>query len=529
MVQGSEMLEAHQNLTADAGGKFLEPPSRIAQSTMHVPLPLAMVTAWIAPAWTARRTGHVRLIHAWIVHFATAVASLFLILLCVAAGSPSNDLGRELLSLFGIYAEALSEYPTETILATVGIFVGVEVVHVAVAGLFMPWGAKDEPLRASFKNSLRQCWLRTSHFLPAILVVGSAAVLIERGEQSWRQSHPVPPPVINWPASPRPPNLPAGDPGYAKALADYQAALTEHQRRMEPLWEIQTIYLAGRPWYYKEPELIIIPAVAAMIAWILWALLRAIGAERTVPPIVRPPMCLECGYNLHTIPMESRCPECGLAVLDSLGPDAHPGTDWQQRSALGSSIASWWECVVLAIWNPRQLGRELRVADSGTDHRHFLAVNLLVIFFIGAIGVFCGVATADGIAWQLNHPAPAIVFPLVYGVACVLGTTAVVNKGALLVGIVHSLRQKRNLLPASIQVACYLSGYLALWAMLGALLAVNVLILGQAQVFDRLEKMIGAHRDVLAFLSFVLPNGGLALGYLVLLHRATNAAAHANG
>lgn len=58
--------------------------------------------------------------------------------------------------------------------------------------------------------------------------------------------------------------------------------------------------------------------------------------------------CRKCGYNLRTLPREGVCPECGLAVLDTI--QGLRATSHEIRKALFPALyLSWVKCFVLTV------------------------------------------------------------------------------------------------------------------------------------------------------------------------------------
>ena len=225
--------------------------------------------------------------------------------------------------------------------------------------------------------------------------------------------------------------------------------------------------------------------------------------------------------------MKSRCPECGDAIETSLGPGARPGIVWQRRGELGRWVA-WWQCCVTALCRTRTLGRQLRVVSPGSDHRRFFALHLPVVFCIGAMGLAGVVAVAAGVDELVDEPAFALMFMSMFGYACVAGTAAFACFAAVLVGVVESLCYRRNLLPAAVQIACYLGAYLAAWAMFGAISGVAIVTLAEAYYFHALESLTGIYRDDLAGFTWFLPNAVWGVWYFVLVARGTAATRYAN-
>jgi amino acid transporter len=101
--------------------------------------------------------------------------------------------------------------------------------------------------------------------------------------------------------------------------------------------------------------------------------------------------------------------------------------------------------------------------------------------------------------------------------------------GAGVVGIWHSLFEKRNLLPAAMQQASYLAGYLVLLAMWIALSGVLITIIAEhGQLFRWLERVLQIDDEAAAFFTWFIPAIAGSLIYFVLVHRGTGAARYAN-
>ncbi len=463
--------------------------SVIEQRKPRWPAAAALVTAWICPATTARRTAHASLWDAWCVHFLAALLSIAGVLAPIAASEVAGTLGivsvySELLDILVAIVEAFRLRPWRTVPLVVGIILVVEAAFPATALLVMPWGARDEPLRTSYRNALRQTWLRTAHVIPCVILVGTLAVVYDRLETAW----------VN---------------AYNRAV----------------VFPLPSFSAQARPWYIDYGPPFIVAAVLVSVLWILWGLLRAVGAQRQTTPIVRPPMCEACGYNLTTIPMESRCPECGERVLASLGPTSRSGASWQRRREVGRRRA-WWDCSVAAVHRPRELGRQLPVTAAGTDHRRFFALHLPVIFCIAFAGA-AGSAVINTLITAEDLPIFLMAFSAV-GCLCVGGTVVFTLSGTIAIGVFESLRHRRNLLPGTTQVACYLAGYLTLWALFGGASAVIVFAMEEERWFHILEEVTGVYGDMLATSTWLIPNLVWCVMYFVLLARGTAGTQYAN-
>ncbi len=80
--------------------------------------------------------------------------------------------------------------------------------------------------------------------------------------------------------------------------------------------------------------------------------------------------CMECGYNLHTLRVDQRCPECGMAIVDTLRrilaiskpgtlPEIFDAVEAVERTRYDPIMKSA-ECSIDAamfIWDAIQFGR----------------------------------------------------------------------------------------------------------------------------------------------------------------------------
>ncbi len=500
-----------------------EPPQ--AEDAPHWPAVMSFLTTWCMPATSAERTQHVTLRKAFAVHVLCGLAVVFLICIFVAIAETTGSFWQCTLvgvsSIMDDIASDFERHPTVSVSVTGASVIGIELGFLALALLIMPWGARDEPLRKSFANALRRVWLHTTHVLVVVFLVGTVATSLSRMETAWETSYDVPPPEM---PSPPPDTVARG----SQEWKDWaEAGQVYSGQYWEWLWERHR----KKPWYMTHLEFIIAHSCAWSALWLVWALLRAVGAPRRVAPIERPPTCEACGYNLLTIAMESRCPECGEPVLLSLGPDARVGVPWERRREMGV-VAAWWRCCVDPVVRPGTFGRHIRVTSHVTDHRRFLLLHLPVMFAISAAGtlVFAWIVT-KGFAGSMEAEfVPFIMtIPVFCGGVTVLLGLALPLLATLVVGLWWYYREnKRNLLAGAMQVACYLAGYFTLWVVFTWLVFGAAGLMSEAGIFDAMERFTGIDDDFLAWLTWFVPNVVCLVFYVWLVARGTAGLRYAN-
>ncbi len=114
------------------------------------------------------------------------------------------------------------------------------------------------------------------------------------------------------------------------------------------------------------------------------------------------------------------------------------------------------------------------------------------------------------------------------GFICCMGALGVTLAGSTLVGLFHSFREKRNLLPGAMQIASYLGGFLMLWSMFGALLILAVTALQEAEAFESLQDRWAINPITAMQFLVIAPNAAVGIWYLCLLSRGTAATRYAN-
>ncbi len=472
------------------------------------------------PASTSQSTLDLSLWSAFFVQIVSALAGVAAVVLVAAvgeAGSPFDfsEVLKEASKSVGYFLVLLAENPNTTVLIVLGIALLYQAVLLGLAVTVMPWGACDEPLSRSFRHALSRMWLQTPHLVWGILLVGAVAIGLETSKQSWNALHPYDLPET----PPMPQGLKYGTPAWDQ----YNRAAQVH---WDEVHRIEVEVRRKRPWYLRYDDAIITHAVLLNIIWFLAALLRAVGVPRRTPAMLRPPRCDACGYDLTTMPLESRCPECGEPVAASLGPAARPGAPWQQAGL--PLLQRWWKTWTAAIFRPQAFGRGLRLTTPDADHRWFVLLHLPLVFLIAALSLPAVYYAIEGKSPFPDDAELVFIGSPVFGTVCMLGALGLCLSTAGRFGFWYQWREKRNLLTGAIQVTSYLIVYLLAWELFGAV--TGILAMAAAR-HDWLNQFAFARRvgeEPLAFLLWSALNLPWAFVYWTRARHAIAAMRYAN-
>jgi len=192
-----------------------------------------------------------------------------------------------------------------------------------------------------------------------------------------------------------------------------------------------------------------------LVGWILFVILRASGIERPVAHSDRPPLCEDCGYNLSHTPVDSRCPECGTPVVQSLCPGRRRPPAWEQASLTNAPIR-FLLCALEAVFRPKRFFRELPTRSGRRTAQRFLMVNIAltgVIAFFSCIWLWFWMEPGP------RNPQTDYLIPFAaLGLGSVGFSLTWILSTAAAVGLYCRWAWKENVMPGVAKVFCYTSG-----------------------------------------------------------------------
>lgn len=470
----------------------------------------------LLPATATRRTLTVSLWTAFWIHLLFAVGCVAVVLAAIAweelpLDADFFDFRVNATKVALIFLDMFVAYPLPSILSVVGVEMGV----VGLSVWLLPWGACDEPLKESFRHALRRVWMQTPQLFLFFILAASTMVFLDRADRHWTQVYGL--------ERPDPPVFPLGALPGAPQWNQYNQQMNEHWEEIQRIEEQEALM---QPLHIRIGQPL--AAVNCMFLGLLHlvSLLRSGGVVRRSPPHQRQPLCENCGYDLTATPLESRCPECGEPAIDSLGPDARPGPPWANRKI--SRLSAWAKTASAAIFSPTAFGRMLRVTDHGTIHRSFLFAHLPLIFLVGAVAPPVLVWIVEGRRPNEDFWEIALFVGAAAGFMCVTAVTSLVLKSAVWPGFYHWWKLRRNLLPASMQMTCYLTPFLLFWEIVGGASGIFLIKLANTDAVQDWFKTKRLDSDAILLMIWFVINIIFAIIYGAILKRGVTAARFAN-
>jgi len=491
---------------ADKSDEIATPPQRW-------PAWYALVTSWVWPATTTARMTHVSLLRAYGIHVISLVGILPVAMFLVALSEVRRR--GEFATVFGEYLRVIGTAflgilsdPTEGWFEF-GIFLGlVELLFLLITVCACALGAGDESLGDSVRHALRRTRLHTPHVVAAVLFTGIILVEVDSRTQRKRTE------LYERFAQMHAPPVHPEDSNDKPAMEAYWAAQNDYRERQWDYSLAESLLLRAE---YHFP--LSVPLVVAAIGWFFWALYRGICAPRPSATLVRDPLCGSCGYNLTGQPPDSRCPECGTFVADSLHADPARSPAWIRRRQIGPWRA-YVRTLVQGIRRPRELARHITLAAPRGDAMRFLTINAALCAAVLACAIlvyriaqpqpyFSHWRVSWSYRWGLN--TMAIACPIM-----VLGVLWVTGLAALAGALIVRARDGRDILAWIGETIAYGSGYLVLWIVFACLWTFVVDALEDEWVW--ISVATGITQDLLRGAAWIIPNAVIAIGYI--LHTA---------
>lgn len=189
------------------------------------------------------------------------------------------------------------------------------------------------------------------------------------------------------------------------------------------------------------------------------------------------PRCVACGYILTGLPCDGDCPECGLAIGDSLGVD-RKSSAWAAARKLRHQPVGWLR-TCRAVFRDREFFRRLDVSGGTFKAIDFAGVTSAIpAAIVAAIALLASISITERPAALFER----IVYPVGLALAALIGTRFVFFGALSLIGLTAGYR--RGVDPRAVTVAvCYGSVRLLL------VLAVAVVVGIAAVLAARLERL----------------------------------------
>ncbi len=129
----------------------------------------------------------------------------------------------------------------------------------------------------------------------------------------------------------------------------------------------------------------VVPVILLLRMWFVGAY-RYVGTPDGPAFAPREPLCDQCGYAIVHLPIETRCPECGLAVRESLPGGRRRPTPWDERRWRPSGLV-WLLRLQWRILRRPAFFERLPVHSGIESARHFwwMTVALMILVSLAVI------------------------------------------------------------------------------------------------------------------------------------------------
>jgi hypothetical protein len=140
-------------------------------------------------------------------------------------------------------------------------------------------------------------------------------------------------------------------------------------------------------WEPFDTLLALLGLTAIFLGVVLAARMLITGAHRYVgepdgPAFApRQPTCDDCGYAIVHLPLENRCPECGLPIRESLPGGRRQPTVWQEREFRAKGFQELLRLQWVVVRDP-SFFRRIPVHSGMASARHFWWGTFLVMSFV---------------------------------------------------------------------------------------------------------------------------------------------------
>ena len=432
--------------------------------------------AWVGlfqPVKAVRRADHLGLGWAWSVHVA-GVVMLGLLAGVLAAWdlnggkvNPSRLLDR--LVEIAVIVWGISDDPRLWAGLTAVALV-TELTWALSAGVVMSWCAREEPYLASYRRASRRLLLLTPHLVSIMAIVGVAFVWMHNSPR-WRL-------------------------GFFSGL-NAQGFL---------VWLI---------------------IVAPVCLWALWVVVKALGVHHA-PAVSRWPLhCEGCGYVLTGLDTGGDCPECGLAIVKTLSRENRPGI------APAGGVRWWVSQTYQAIRTPTAFGKRMHVMSAELGHRRCLGLTIVMQVLltpVALVGLVYFYREIDQPPVQrFRHIMPmATSACIVIGLTITATTAGVALLIAGLAGVTEGRHLNRNLMPAAVRAAGYLSGFAVIWSVVFWCSLALPLVAWEYSLLPAISaKYNVAGEQIIIYWHYGVTLIGILI-YGALIERVTRAARYAN-